>query len=80
MAIQTTEATSMELDLAPAQVSITPEILIYPVLKRGVDLVGAATGMLLLTALFPIIGLAIKLDSKGPVCVALDRVSCGKII
>ncbi len=35
--------------------------------KRAVDIVGSAIGLALTAPLFPIIGAAIKLDSKGPV-------------
>jgi exopolysaccharide biosynthesis polyprenyl glycosylphosphotransferase len=36
-------------------------------LKRVVDLIGASVGLILLAPLFPLIALAIKLDSRGPV-------------
>jgi Undecaprenyl-phosphate glucose phosphotransferase len=37
------------------------------VLKRGFDLIGALLGLILLSPLFAILAIAIKLDSKGPV-------------
>ncbi|MBK6849847.1 MAG: sugar transferase [Proteobacteria bacterium] len=35
--------------------------------KRALDLVGAASGLLVLAPLFPLLALAIRLDSSGPV-------------
>lgn len=52
----------------------------YPEFKRGGDLLGGLVGIALFTLLYPIIGLAIKLDSQGPVLVKLDRISRGKTI
>jgi len=49
-------------------------------MKRLVDVVGAVLGLALITPLTPFIAIAIKLDSKGPVLVTLDRVSNGKLI
>jgi lipopolysaccharide/colanic/teichoic acid biosynthesis glycosyltransferase len=39
----------------------------YDLLKRLLDLIGAAIGLVLLSPLFILVALAIKLDSKGPV-------------
>lgn len=44
------------------------------VLKRGVDISCAVTGMLLVAPFFPLIALAIKLDSAGPVFYRQERV------
>jgi exopolysaccharide biosynthesis polyprenyl glycosylphosphotransferase len=44
------------------------------VLKRCVDLVGASIGLLIAAPLVPVIALAIKLDSKGPVFYSQERV------
>lgn len=52
----------------------------YPECKRALDLLGGLVGVTLYAAMYPIIGLAIKLDSPGPVLVALDRVSAGRVI
>lgn len=52
----------------------------YGGLKRGLDLLGSIVGVGLFAATYPIVALAIKLDSKGPVLVSLDRVSRGKTI
>ncbi len=67
-----------------AQTKISRELETYPAgypeFKRALDIVGGFFGLCIFTALYPIIGLAIKLDSRGPVLVALERVSKGKII
>ncbi len=49
-------------------------------MKRLLDIVGAAAGLLALAPFWPFIALAIKLDSSGPVLVKLNRISGGKII
>jgi exopolysaccharide biosynthesis polyprenyl glycosylphosphotransferase len=45
--------------------------------KRMVDLVGAGLGLLLISPLLTLIALAIKLDSRGPVFFAQERVGQG---
>ena len=52
----------------------------YPLWKRTFDLVGSVLGLLLLSPFFPLIALLIKLESRGPVIVRLDRVSENKTI
>ena len=47
------------------------------VVKRALDLIGAGLGLLLAGPLVVIIALAIKLDSKGPVLFAQQRVGLG---
>lgn len=46
--------------------------------KRIVDLFGSVCGLLLIAPLTPLIALAIKLDSRGPVIVKIKRVSRGQ--
>ncbi len=48
------------------------------VLKRVMDIAGSLFGLIILSPLFAIIAIAIKLDSEGPVFVELSRVSFGK--
>lgn len=48
------------------------------VLKRAMDICGSAMGLAVLSPLFGVVAVCIKLDSKGPVFVALDRVTLGK--
>ena len=43
-------------------------------MKRCIDLVLACIGLILVLPLFPVIGLLIKLDSRGPVLYRGDRV------
>lgn len=50
----------------------------YLSIKRIVDIVGALVGITALIVLYPFAALAIKLDSDGPVMVALDRISSGR--
>lgn len=52
----------------------------YPEFKRALDIIGSGVGLVFFAALYPIIGTAIKLESAGPVLVALNRVSQGKVI
>ncbi|MDO8601680.1 MAG: sugar transferase [bacterium] len=52
----------------------------HQIIKRFLDILGGIIGTLLLAVLTPFIGLAIILDSCGPVFVKLDRVSNGKRI
>lgn len=49
-------------------------------MKRLIDLIGAIAGLIFIVPFFPLIALAIKLDSRGPVLVKLNRVSGGAII
>lgn len=49
---------------------------IYEFLKRLIDIIGSLCGLILLSPLFLITAIAIKLDSKGPVFFVQDR--CGK--
>ena len=44
------------------------------VLKRCLDLVGSAVGLVLIAPLFPLIALAIRLTSKGPILYSQERV------
>ncbi|PTL83786.1 sugar transferase [Vitiosangium sp. GDMCC 1.1324] len=45
--------------------------------KRGVDLLGAGLGLLLISPLLTLIAIAIKLDTRGPVFFAQERVGQG---
>lgn len=49
-------------------------------MKRFIDTVGSSLGILFIAPFFPFIALAIKLTSKGPIFVKLNRVSSGKVI
>ncbi len=52
----------------------------YPEAKRALDIIGGSVGLILFAVLYPVIGTFIKLGSKGPVLVSLERVSQGKTI
>ncbi len=52
----------------------------YPLWKRIFDLIVAILGLALVSPLVPLIALAIKLDSAGPIVVKLQRVSEGRRI
>ncbi|MDD5099264.1 MAG: sugar transferase [Candidatus Colwellbacteria bacterium] len=56
------------------------ESLSYPFWKRLIDVTGGIAGIVFFLPFFPIIALAIKIDSKGPVFVKLDRISSGRTI
>lgn len=46
--------------------------------KRAIDILGSAIGLILLSPVFLLLAILIKLDSRGPVFVRLKRVSQGK--
>lgn len=48
------------------------------IVKRIIDVIGALVGLIILSPLFIIVALLIKLDSEGPVFVRLKRVGKGK--
>jgi exopolysaccharide biosynthesis polyprenyl glycosylphosphotransferase len=47
-------------------------------LKRSMDLIGASLGLVLLTPVFVVVGLAIKLESRGPVFFRQVRMGAGE--
>jgi Undecaprenyl-phosphate glucose phosphotransferase len=58
--------------LSVADVPLSP---VQVVLKRGLDVVGATLGLILLAPLFAVIAIAIRRDSPGPALFTQDR--CG---
>ena len=50
----------------------------YPFIKRGIDIVLSALGLIVLSPVYLLLILAIKLDSKGPVLFRQKRVGIGK--
>lgn len=48
------------------------------VFKRGIDVLGASVGLIILSPLFAVIAFAIKWETAGPVLVRLERVSRGR--
>lgn len=72
--------TSFRTDLRPLgsglallEVKHTPLEGWGKLIKRGMDIIGAATGLALLVFLYPFIALAIIFESKGPVIIGLKR-------
>lgn len=51
--------------------------LLYQLIKRAVDVAAGAAGLLALAALFPLIALAIRLESPGPVLYRQTRLGQG---
>jgi lipopolysaccharide/colanic/teichoic acid biosynthesis glycosyltransferase len=49
-------------------------------MKRFIDIIGSIVGLIILAPFIPLIALAIKMDSRGPVLIKLNRVSSGNII
>ena len=47
-------------------------------IKRLIDIIGASVGLLATTPFWPLIVLAIKIESRGPGIVRIERVSAGK--
>ena len=48
------------------------------VMKRALDFTGAAIGLIVLAPVFAVVAGLIKLDSRGPVFVALERITMGR--
>lgn len=60
------------ISLQPPTLSMTARVL-----KRGMDLVGALTGLILLLPVLLVISVAVKLGSRGPVFFRQDRIGRG---
>lgn len=52
----------------------------YAFFKRILDIAGSIIGIIMFAVLYPLAALAIKIDSRGPVLVKLERISRGKRI
>jgi lipopolysaccharide/colanic/teichoic acid biosynthesis glycosyltransferase len=63
-----------------AIVAIPEKSYSYAISKQLLDTTGAILGSALFLVTYPAIALAIKLESKGPALVALNRVSEGRVI
>lgn len=50
----------------------------YPVIKRGIDILLSGIGLIVLSPVYLILMLAIRLDSKGPILFRQKRVGIGK--
>ena len=54
--------------------------MLFKIIKRIIDFIGSLIGLIISLPFFPLFALAIKLNSKGPVLIKLDRVSEGRMI
>jgi lipopolysaccharide/colanic/teichoic acid biosynthesis glycosyltransferase len=53
---------------------MTGEIIMwYPLMKRVIDLIGAVGGLLVMCLLYPLLSVAIRLNSPGPVIFSQER-------
>ena len=52
-------------------------IKVYLFVKRVIDIVGSLIGLILLSPIFLIVAIAIKLDSKGPIIFGHTRKGIG---
>src|SRR3989344_2778065 len=50
------------------------------IMRRVLDIIGATLGLLAIAPFAPLIALAIKIESKGPAVVKLNRVSGGRTV
>jgi len=65
-------------DITLIEVKRTPLDGWGKVMKRGIDIIGSALGLVFLFPFFLLMALIVKLDSAGPVYARLQRVSRGK--
>ena len=54
--------------------STNKKVKIYEISKRGIDIVGSLAGITLLSPLYLVVAIWIKLDSKGPIIFSQERV------
>jgi len=54
--------------------------MLYQIIKRAVDIIFSIIGIIIIAIIYPFIALAIKLNTKGPVLIKLNRISLGKTI
>lgn len=60
-----------------AQATTNSSSVLYPTVKRAIDIVGSLSALILLSPVFFITALAIKLESKGPIFYSQKRVGQG---
>ena len=56
------------------KLSTNKKVKIYEISKRGIDIVGSLAGITLLSPLYLVVAIWIKLDSKGPIIFSQERV------
>ena len=54
--------------------------MLFQITKRITDVIISTTVIILLIPFYPFIALAIKINSKGPAIIKLDRISLGKTV
>lgn len=64
----------LEREIESIQVEREPEGLLYSSAKRLIDFFGALFGLIVLSPVLLIVGILIKVDSKGPIVFSQDRV------
>ncbi len=64
---------------SPSMVPAVPAAKLYEWCKRGMDCVGAAVGLLLLSPFFALLAVLIKLESPGPVLFTQTRIGEGGV-
>lgn len=60
-------------DYSKVEISDIPNKKVYKVIKRVIDIILSFMGLIILSPIFLIIAIAIKIDSKGPVFFAHNR-------
>ncbi len=60
-----------------ADVQVEPRSRAASAAKRGIDILGSALGLLVLSPLFVLVALAVKLTSRGPALFVQDRCGLG---
>lgn len=55
----------------------SPRRPVWEAAKRGIDLVGASAGLLVLSPLFLVVAVAVRLDSRGPALFRQERLGRG---
>jgi len=54
--------------------------LSYPAPQRAFDIFGAILGLIIMTPFLPLVYALVKIDSRGPLFVGLDRISEGRVV
>jgi lipopolysaccharide/colanic/teichoic acid biosynthesis glycosyltransferase len=65
---------ALVLDIRRAFARVSSQISLSAVLKRSIDIIGAIVGLIISLPIWILVGLAVKLDSRGPVFYRQERV------
>jgi len=66
--------TSIQASITRVLPKKSKESILYLASKRLIDILGAILGLILLIIIYPIVGILVKLDSKGPIIFTQERV------